>query len=69
MVIADKAAQLRENIRKVIVGQADVIDLALIAILCEGHLLLEDVPGTGKTTLAKTIAVSLSSHPTCCRRT
>ncbi len=59
MVIADKAAQLRENIRKVIVGQADVIDLALIAILCEGHLLLEDVPGTGKTTLAKTIAVSL----------
>lgn len=59
MVIADKAARLRENIRKVIIGQADVIDLALIAILCEGHLLLEDVPGTGKTTLAKTIAVSL----------
>ncbi|UCC52033.1 MAG: MoxR family ATPase, partial [Anaerolineaceae bacterium] len=35
------------------------IDLALIAMLCEGHLLLEDVPGTGKTTLAKTIAASL----------
>ncbi len=57
--IADKAAHLRENIQKVIVGKTDVIDLALIAILCEGHLLLEDVPGTGKTTLAKTIAASL----------
>ena len=57
--IADKAALLRENIQKVIVGKTDVIDLALIAILCEGHLLLEDVPGTGKTTLAKTIAASL----------
>ena len=54
--IADKANHLRENIQKVIVGKTDVIDLALIAILCEGHLLLEDVPGTGKTTLAKTIA-------------
>lgn len=59
MTIADKAARLRENIQKVIVGKTDVIDLALIAILCEGHLLLEDVPGTGKTTLAKTIAVTL----------
>lgn len=59
MTIAEKAARLRENIQQVIVGKADVIDLALIAILCEGHLLLEDVPGTGKTTLAKTIAVSL----------
>jgi MoxR-like ATPase len=57
--ITGKATALRENIQKVIVGKADVIDLALIAILCEGHLLLEDVPGTGKTTLAKTIAASL----------
>lgn len=58
-MIADSAARLRENIQKVIVGKAEIIDLALIAILCEGHLLLEDVPGTGKTTLAKTIAASL----------
>ena len=49
-MIAETAARLRENIQKVIVGKADVIDLALIAMLCEGHLLLEDVPGTGKTT-------------------
>lgn len=58
-MIADSSARLRENIQKVIIGKSDVIDLALIAILCEGHLLLEDVPGTGKTTLAKTIAASL----------
>jgi len=58
-MIAESAARLRENIQKVMVGKAAIIDLALIAILCEGHLLLEDVPGTGKTTLAKTIAASL----------
>ncbi len=57
--IAATAARLRENIQKVIIGKDEVIDLTLIAMLCEGHLLLEDVPGTGKTTLAKTIAASL----------
>jgi MoxR-like ATPase len=59
-MIADTAKSLRENIQKVIVGKDEVIDLALIALLCEGHLLLEDVPGTGKTKLARTIAASLS---------
>ena len=58
-MIADTIARVRENIRKVIVGKDEVIDLALVAMLCEGHVLLEDVPGTGKTTLAKAIAVSL----------
>lgn len=58
-MIAETATQLRENIKKVIVGKDEIIDLALIALLCEGHLLLEDVPGTGKTTLAKTVARSL----------
>ena len=58
-MIAETAARLRENIQKVIIGKDGIIDLALIALLCEGHLLLEDVPGTGKTTLAKTIAASL----------
>jgi len=58
-MIAETATKLRENIQKVIVGKDDIIDLALIAILTNGHLLLEDVPGTGKTTLAKTIAASL----------
>jgi len=58
-MIAAIAKRLRENIQKVIVGKSVVIDLALVAILCEGHILLEDVPGTGKTTLAKSIAASL----------
>jgi MoxR-like ATPase len=58
-MIAETAVRLRQNIQKVIVGKDEIIDLALIAMLCEGHLLLEDVPGTGKTTLAKTIAATL----------
>jgi len=58
--IAALAKRLRENIQKVVVGKSDVIDLALIAILCEGHVLLEDVPGIGKTTLAKAVARSLN---------
>src|SRR5579859_1775703 len=57
--IAAVATRVRENIQKVIVGKAEVIDLALVAILCEGHVLIEDVPGTGKTTLAKALAASL----------
>ncbi len=57
--ISTTAAQLRSNIQQVIVGKDDVIDLALVALLCEGHVLIEDVPGIGKTTLAKAIARSL----------
>ncbi len=58
-MIAETAKLLLNNIRKVIVGKDEIIELTLIAMMCEGHLLLEDVPGTGKTTLAKTIARSL----------
>lgn len=58
-MISETASRLRENIQRVIVGKDEIINLALITMLCEGHLLLEDVPGTGKTTLAKTIAASL----------
>lgn len=58
-MIADVARRLRENVQKVIVGKDEVIDLALVAVLCEGHILLEDVPGIGKTTLARALATSL----------
>ena len=58
-MIADTARQIIENIQKVIVGKDDVIELMLVALLCEGHVLLEDVPGVGKTTLAKAAARSL----------
>lgn len=51
---------LTENIEQVIVGKRDVIELAIITLLCRGHLLIEDVPGLGKTMLARAIAGSLS---------
>jgi MoxR-like ATPase len=58
-MIADVALRLRENIQKVIVGKDETINLTLAAVLCEGHILLEDVPGIGKTTLARALATSL----------
>jgi MoxR-like ATPase len=58
-MIKETATKLRQNIQKVIVGKEEIIDLVLIALLCEGHVLLEDVPGTGKTKLANTVAASL----------
>lgn len=51
---------LSDNIEQVIIGKREVIDLAIITLLCRGHLLIEDVPGLGKTMLARAIAGSLS---------
>ena len=50
---------IRENIESRIIGKADTIDLILCALLRRGHVLIEDVPGTGKTTLAQSLAQSL----------
>lgn len=57
--IKEIADQLRNNISKVIVGKDTVIDQVLIALFASGHILLEDMPGTGKTTLAKALAASI----------
>jgi len=48
-----------QNIEKVIVGKRSTVELALVSLLCQGHLLIEDVPGVGKTVLARSIARSL----------
>ncbi|MCZ6538327.1 MAG: MoxR family ATPase [Chloroflexi bacterium] len=53
------ATEIRESVQLVIVGKSETIDLAVVALLCRGHVLLEDVPGTGKTTLAKALAATL----------
>jgi MoxR-like ATPase len=58
-MIESISRKIRENIQKVIVGKDEVINLTLVGVLCEGHLLLEDVPGIGKTTLARAFAASL----------
>ena len=50
---------LQQNISKAVVGKEEAIEYALIALLCKGHVLIEDVPGVGKTTLASALARSL----------
>ena len=50
---------LRENIRKAFVGKEETVDLLLTALICRGHVLIEDLPGLGKTTLASALARSL----------
>src|SRR2546429_4753848 len=57
--IQEAARAVRQNASLVIVGKEEVIDLLMVALLCEGHVLFEDVPGIGKTTLAKSLAKSL----------
>src|ERR1700692_3049991 len=57
--VQNAAAQVRQAIGQVIVGKTEVIDMLMVALLCEGHILFEDVPGIGKTPLWKTLAKSL----------
>ncbi len=57
--IQESGEKVAANVERVIVGKHHEVRLALVALLCQGHLLIEDVPGTGKTVLAKAIARSL----------
>ena len=57
--VAEIAQKMKENMRKVIVGKDEVLEKVIISVLCGGHILLEDLPGTGKTTLAKTLSKSI----------
>ncbi|MDI7275956.1 MAG: MoxR family ATPase [Anaerolineae bacterium] len=57
--IADFARLVADNVERVIVGKRAAIELLLVSLLCDGHVLIEDVPGVGKTMLARALAVSL----------
>ncbi len=57
--IFDTYTKIKNNIGHVIVGKQEIIDLMIISLFCGGHMLLEDVPGTGKTMLIKSLAASI----------
>ncbi len=59
MNVQDFADRVISNIERVIVGKRESIELAVVSLLCQGHLLIEDVPGVGKTMLARSLARSL----------
>jgi MoxR-like ATPase len=58
-VVQSLAERLCRNVERILVGKRSTIQLAIVALLCEGHLLVEDVPGIGKTTLARGLAQSI----------
>ena len=60
-LVKNLVGEITKSIQKVIVGKSETIELLLISMICHGHILLEDVPGIGKTTLAKSLAQSLGS--------
>ena len=59
--VAEAAEKIRNELAKVVVGQSNVIDQVLVALLCEGHVLLEGVPGIAKTLMARATAMAISA--------
>jgi len=57
--VREIANKIVDNVERVIIGKHDAVELAVVAILCQGHVLIEDVPGVGKTVLAKSLARSI----------
>ena len=58
-VVKQIANRVMTNVNQVIIGKKDVVEQTLLALLCQGHILIEDVPGTGKTILARAVALSI----------
>src|SRR6187200_1461481 len=57
--VQELAARVTSNVERVVVGKRREVELVLVALLCRGHVLIEDVPGVGKTVLAKAVARSI----------
>ena len=62
MKVSEWAFRVKESVEKVFYGKSDVIEKLLVTLLCRGHVLLEDVPGVGKTILARALAGSLGGE-------
>lgn len=60
--VAEAAEKIRAEIGKVVVGQREVVDQSIVALLCEGHVLLEGVPGVAKTLLVRALAMAISAE-------
>ena len=60
------AEKVKHNVQLMMVGKAAVVELAMVALLCEGHMLIEDVPGLGKTVLLESLKGSVLNRLKCC---
>ncbi len=58
-IVQSYAQRLIDNVERVMVGKRSVVELTVLGLLCQGHVLIEDVPGVGKTVLAKSLAKSV----------